>query len=105
MTDVDTVPGPVGFHPGGAVDPNGARDHGTRTGLDAVIGDWKRRVGEILTTPEGKALAKQRQAVERCFSRLKGKRSLNHVSTRGLRKVTAHCYLSLIAMQASALRQ
>ncbi len=55
--------------------------------------------GEILATPEGKALAKQRQAVERCFSRLKGQRSLNHITTRGLRKVTLHCYLSLLAMQ------
>ena len=56
--------------------------------------------GEILTKPEGKALAKQRQAVERCFSRLKGQRSPNNITTRGLRKVTLHCYLSLIAMQA-----
>ena len=61
----------------------------------------KERWGPILKTPEGKALAKQRQAVERVFSRLKGQRSLNHITTQGLRKVTAHCYLSLIAMQAA----
>ena len=42
----------------------------------------------------------QRQAVERAFSRLKGQRSLNHITVRGRWKVTAHCYLSLIAMQA-----
>lgn len=56
-----------------------------------------------MDTPEYKALAKQRQAVERVFSRLKYQRSLNHITVRGLRKVTAHCYLSLIAIQAVAL--
>lgn len=50
--------------------------------------------------PEYKALYSQRQSVERAFSRLKGQRSLNHITTRGLRKVTLHCYLSLIAIQA-----
>jgi hypothetical protein len=55
---------------------------------------------EQLTLPEYAALKKQRIAVERVFSRLKGQRSLNRITTRGLRKVTAHCYLSLIAMQA-----
>ncbi len=54
-------------------------------------------------TSEWKALYKQRQAVERVNSRLKGQRSLNHITTRGLRKVTVHCYLSLIAMQVSAM--
>ncbi len=61
----------------------------------------KEKWGGILATPEGKALAKQRQAVERCFSRLKGQRSLNHITTRGLRKVTLHCYLALLATQAA----
>ncbi len=55
----------------------------------------------VQNTLEGKTLFKQRQAVERSFSRLKGQRSLNHITVRRLRKVTAHCYLSLIAMQAS----
>ena len=41
-------------------------------------------------TPEGKVLAKQRQIVYRCFSRLKGQRSLKHIRVRGLRKVTLH---------------
>ena len=53
------------------------------------------------SSPEWKAVYKQRQAVERAFSRLKGQRSLNHITVRRRRKVTAHCYLSLIAMQAS----
>jgi IS5 family transposase len=47
-----------------------------------------------------KTLYAQRQAVERVFSRLKGQRSLNHIRVRGIRKVTVHCYLSLIALQA-----
>lgn len=50
-----------------------------------------------------KALYQQRQAVERAYSRLKGQRSLNNITVRGLRKVTVHCYLSLIAMQASRI--
>ena len=61
--------------------------------LLAEMGDWQ-------NTLEWKALAAQRQAVERAFSRLKGQRSLNSIKVRGLRKVTVHCYLSLIAMQA-----
>jgi transposase len=55
----------------------------------------------VQNTLEGKSLYRQRQAVERAFSRLKGQRSLSHITVRRLRKVTAHCYLSLIAMQAS----
>ena len=52
-------------------------------------------------TETWKALFGQRTAVERAFSRLKGQRSLNHITVRGLRKVTVHCYLALIAMQAA----
>ena len=59
------------------------------------------RAGEWYWSPEWKALYKQRQAVERAFSRLKGQRALNRITVRGRRKVTVHCYLSLIAMQAS----
>ena len=53
-------------------------------------------------SPEWKALYKQRQSVERAFSRLKGQRALNKIRVRGLRKVTVHSYLALIAMQAVA---
>ena len=60
--------------------------------------------GDFYRTPEWNALYKQRPAVERVFSRLKGQRSLNHITVRRLRKVTAHCYLSLIAMQAALIR-
>lgn len=59
-------------------------------------------IGETQKTAEWQALYRQRCAVERVFSRLKGQRSLNRVTTRGWMKVTVHCYLSLIAMQASA---
>ena len=54
------------------------------------------------TTPEFRALYKQRQAVERVFSRLKGQRSLNHITVRGRRKVMVHIYLALIVMQVMA---
>ena len=56
-----------------------------------------------LTLPGSVALRKQRTGVERVFSRLKGQRSLNHIRVRGWRKVTVHCYLSLIALQALRL--
>ena len=55
----------------------------------------------VQNTLEGKTLLKQRQAVERAFSRLKGQRSLNRITVRRRRKVTTHCYFSLIAMQAT----
>ena len=56
---------------------------------------------EMRQTPGWKALYKQRTSVERAFSQLKRMHSLNHITVRGWRKVTAHCYLSLIALQAS----
>ena len=56
--------------------------------------------GVKMARPEWKALYAQRTAVERVFARLKGQHSLNHIRTRGLRRVTVHCYLSLIALQA-----
>ncbi len=58
---------------------------------------------DAMNEPWWKALYNQRQGVERAFSRLKGQRSLNHVTTRGWRKVTLHCYLALLAMQAGHL--
>jgi hypothetical protein len=57
-------------------------------------------VGLAEATPEWKAIYSQRTAVERVFSRVKGQHPLNRVTTRRIRKVTAHCYLSLIALQA-----
>ena len=43
-----------------------------------------------------------RQAVERCFSRLKGHRALNAHCRRGLAKVALHCAMSVLALQATA---
>jgi len=63
-----------------------------------------REMGAEQQTPEWKALYAQRQAVERAFSRLKGQRSLNQIRVRHIRKVTCHCYLSLIAMQTAGLK-
>ncbi len=65
----------------------------THKKLIAKHGIWE-------NTVTWKALYSQRQAVERCFSRLKGQRSLNHITVRGHKKVTVHCYLSMIVMQA-----
>lgn len=62
-----------------------------------------KRLGQEQKTPEWKALYKQRQSVERAFSRLKGQRSLNRVTVRRRPKVTVHCYLALIAMQATGI--
>ncbi len=54
-------------------------------------------------TPNLRAILPLRQSVERVFSRLKGQRSLNHITVRRKFKVTAHCYLALIAMQGLAI--
>ena len=59
------------------------------------------KYGEVQKLREWKALYAQRQAVERCFPRLKGLPSLNNITLQGKAKVTAHCYLALIAMQAA----
>ena len=60
----------------------------------------RQELGAAVNSAEYKALLKQRQAVERCFSRLKGQRALNKIRVRGRWRVTVHCYLSLIALQA-----
>ncbi len=44
-----------------------------------------------------------RQAVERCFSRLKGHRALNDHCRRGLATGGLNIALSLLALQAAAL--
>ena len=63
----------------------------------------KRLMGELghfQQSSEWRALYSQRQAVERAFSKLKGQRALNHITVRRHRKMTLHCYLAVIAMQA-----
>jgi transposase len=54
-------------------------------------------------TEEWQSIYNRRNSVERLFSRLKGYRRLNSITVRRIRKVTVHCFLSLIIVQAQAL--
>jgi transposase len=54
-------------------------------------------------TEEWKSLYNRRTAVERVNARLKCYRRLNNVTVRRMHKVTIHCFLSLIVVQAQAL--
>jgi transposase len=54
-------------------------------------------------TEEWKALYNRRTSIERLFGRLKCYRRLNNVTVRRRHKVTVHCFLSLIVVQAQAL--
>ncbi|MFC2058776.1 transposase [Chloroflexota bacterium] len=63
----------------------------------------KRAARAYPETPEWQLIYNRRTSVERVFSRLKGHRKLNYVRVRGIQKVTVHCLLSLIVMQAKAL--
>ena len=55
------------------------------------------------TAPEWQEIYNKRVAVERVYSRLKGKRRLNSHCFRGFNKINLHCTLSLLVMQAMAL--
>ena len=61
----------------------------------------KKAYQRMKNDPVHLALRKQRTSVERAFSQLKRMHALNKVTVRGKGKVTVHCYLSLIALQAS----
>jgi transposase len=54
-------------------------------------------------TPEWQQIFDHRTAVERCFSRMKTQRRLNHVTVRSRRKVTVHSLIPVIVTQAMAL--
>jgi transposase len=54
-------------------------------------------------TQEWKRIFSLRSSVERIFGRLKEHRRLNNITVRGKRKVTIHCYLSLMVIQAQYL--
>jgi len=54
-------------------------------------------------TKEWRAIYNRRSSIERVFGRLKGYRRLNNITVRRIRKVTVHCFLSLIVVQAQAL--
>jgi transposase len=45
----------------------------------------------------------RRSSIERLFGRLKGYRRLNNITVRRIYKVTVHCFVSLIVVQAQAL--
>lgn len=55
------------------------------------------------TSPQWKELYNKRSAVERVFSRLKDKRRLDSHCLRGFKKISLHCTLSILVMQAMAL--
>ena len=57
----------------------------------------------FIETEEWKVLYNRRSSIERLFGRLKCYRRLNNVTVRRIRKVTVHCFLSLIVVQAQAL--
>ena len=54
-------------------------------------------------TEEWRRIYGRRTSIERLFGRLKGYRRLNNITVRRMRKVTVHCFLSLIVIQAQAL--
>jgi transposase len=54
-------------------------------------------------TEEWKEIYNRRSSIERLNSRLKGYRRLNNITVRRIRKVTVHCFISLITVQAQAL--
>jgi transposase len=57
----------------------------------------------FIETEEWKSLYNRRTAIERVNARLKCYRRLNNVTVRRKQKVTVHCFLSLIVVQAHAL--
>jgi IS5 family transposase len=68
--------------------------------------DDLRKVGPVARiSPQWKELFSRRSAVERVNSRLKETRRLQDFCFRRLRKVTAHCLLSVLTLQACAVAQ
>lgn len=57
----------------------------------------------FVESDEWKAIYSRRTAIERVNSRLKCYRRLNNVTVRRIQKVTVHCFLALIVVQAQAL--
>jgi hypothetical protein len=69
-------------------------------------GDDLRKIGPVARVPtQWKKLFSRRSAVERVNSRLKETRRLQDFCFRRLRKATAHCLLSVLTLQASAVAQ
>jgi ribosomal protein S3 len=57
----------------------------------------------FVESEEWKTIFNRRTAIERVNSRLKCHRRLNNVTVRRMQKVTVHCFLSFIVIQAQAL--
>jgi transposase len=57
----------------------------------------------FVETKEWQEIYNRRTSIERVFSRLKTQRRLNNITVHGIRKVTVHCFISLIVTQAQAL--
>lgn len=68
------------------------RNAGYRTDIDRESKEWKK-------------LYAGRTSVERCFGRCKQTRRLERHCYRGLAKITTHCLLSVLTLQAKALAQ
>lgn len=56
-----------------------------------------------LQTPEWHYRFRKRVAIERIFSRLKEHRAFNKVTVQRIQKVTVHCFLGVIVLQAQAI--
>ncbi len=68
--------------------------------------DDLRKVGPVArVSPQWKELFSKRTSVERVNSRLKETRRLRRFCFRRIKKVTAHCLMSVLTMQASAVAQ
>lgn len=63
----------------------------------------KHKKALVFETDEWKKVYDRRASIERIFGRLKGFRRLNNITVRRMRKVTVHCFLPLIVIQAQAL--
>ncbi len=63
----------------------------------------RHKAARIPETREFRTIYSRRTAIERIFGRLKCYRRLNNVTVRRIQKVTVHCFLSLIVVQAQAL--
>ena len=68
--------------------------------------DDLRKIGLVArVSPQWKTLFARRSSVERVNSRLKETRRLQDYCFRGIRKVSVHCLMSVLTMQASAVAQ
>jgi hypothetical protein len=74
-----------------------------RTKAERRLLDLRENGGIARDTDMWKQYYNKRTSVERVFSRLKEHRALDHVTHRGIEKVTLHCYLSTLAIIASAV--